>query len=833
MSIPIRWRRWPVIALAVVAALLVLGRVGAGIVADYLWYDAMGASALWRERALLMTVICASSALIAAAILFVNLYVVRQSVVSLVLPRRVANIEIGEEVPGRYLVGSALLISLVLGWWLALPADSWRMFSLLRHGLSFGETDPYMDVDLGFFVYWLPIESMLYYRTLTTVLFATVVVIFFYALTPSLRWDRGALYVSHYVRRHLAALGAVLLLLLAWSYRLDIYESLLFGSGSGGAFSFSDHRTIIPISIWLAYLTAGTALVVFYFGWIGQVRAATMTLIAVLLISVLLRHVTPIFMRHYVAAGAETAREVSYLSTRADYTRRAYALQRIERDSSLALPARPSDEASEISVWDPSALMRALGRRGRGPSSPGMVQWSAASNELRATVVEPPSAGDVEGERADWSVTRVFASRTESDGSLARVPTSRSAREPEQIGPVLVADSLSGYRVVSDSVGAIVAPALDGSLARLAYAWALQNFRLLTGELPRPVARIVTHRDVRERLDAVSPFFLQGGTITPIVVADSLYWAIDLYSASNSYPLSERDSLFDENVVNVTYLQHAAVGVANALTGTVWVVADSSRDPISDSWIAAYPMLFAPRSALPPGVAPALPPPVDGARVQGRKLASFGLRGETERHGHLLPEEAGADTTLSGESALFSLPGTDAMQWSGAVLDPNEHAVGVLLASGGASPAVHWLPLERPGARWSTVADQLRRALDTTVSAPRDAHAVHGRVRMIPLAGGRLLYVQPLYGWRTDGATLLAIAATTDTVVTAAHTVADALGARGAVSDVAATPLAPADFRTAAEQLYERMSDAMRRGDWVAFGHAYDALGALLSRSRK
>ena len=105
VSIPIRWRRWPVIAVAVVAALLVLGRVGAGIVADYLWYDAMGASALWRERALLMTVICAGSALIAASILFVNLYVVRQSVVSLVLPRRVANIEIGEEVPGRYLVG--------------------------------------------------------------------------------------------------------------------------------------------------------------------------------------------------------------------------------------------------------------------------------------------------------------------------------------------------------------------------------------------------------------------------------------------------------------------------------------------------------------------------------------------------------------------------------------------------------------------------------------------------------------------------------------------------------------------------------------------------------
>jgi uncharacterized membrane protein (UPF0182 family) len=166
------------------------------------------------------------------------------------------------------------------------------------------------------------------------------------------------------------------------------------------------------------------------------------------------------------------------------------------------------------------------------------------------------------------------------------------------------------------------------------------------------------------------------------------------------------------------------------------------------------------------------------------------------------------------------------------VLDANEHAVGVLLAAGGADPAVHWLPLKQPSARWSTVADQLRRALDTTVSAPRDARAVHGRVRMVPLAGGQLLFVQPLYGWRADGATLLAVAATSDTVVTAAHTLAEALGTRGNSTE-SMSPIAGSDFRTAAEQLYARMSDAMRRGDWVAFGHAYDALGALLNRARK
>ena len=109
---------------------------------------------------------------------------------------------------------------------------------------------------------------------------------------------------------------------------------------------------------------------------------------------------------------------------------------------------------------------------------------------------------------------------------------------------------------------------------------------------------------------------------------------------------------------------------------------------------------------------------------------------------------------------------------------------------------------------------------------------MHGRVRIVPLDGGQLLFVQPLYAWRTDGATLLGIATTTDTIVTAARTLPDALGTRGSTTESTA-PIASAELRTAAEQLYARMTDAMRRGDWVAFGRAYDALGALLNRARK
>ena len=57
----------------------------------------------------------AGSFLVASAFAFVNFYAVRQSVVSLVLPRRIANIEIGEEVPNRYLLLVTAALSAVIG----------------------------------------------------------------------------------------------------------------------------------------------------------------------------------------------------------------------------------------------------------------------------------------------------------------------------------------------------------------------------------------------------------------------------------------------------------------------------------------------------------------------------------------------------------------------------------------------------------------------------------------------------------------------------------------------------------------------------------------------
>src|SRR5690349_4675591 len=125
-------RRWLLLALAAAAVLLLAGRALAEAYVDYRWYAAMGAEEVWRARIAATMTLRLTSWIVATLFVFANLFAVRHSVVSVVLPRRVANLEIGEEVPGSYLTATVIGISVVLGILLTMPQSDWSTFAGAR-----------------------------------------------------------------------------------------------------------------------------------------------------------------------------------------------------------------------------------------------------------------------------------------------------------------------------------------------------------------------------------------------------------------------------------------------------------------------------------------------------------------------------------------------------------------------------------------------------------------------------------------------------------------------------------------------------------------------------
>ena len=819
-------RRWLIAVLAAAAVFLLAGRAIASLYTDHLWYASMGASALWRTRTMTTIALRVISALVGGAFVFANLWVVRQSVISLVLPRRVANLEIGEEVPGRYLMLAVLGLSVVFGALLGIPQDNWMAADLIRHGVSFRETDPYAQLDLGFYVYWLPFELSLFYWALFTILLVTALVVFLYALTPSLRWERGTLHVSTYVRRHLTVLGAMLLLTLAWSYRLDAYEVLLAGSGPDGQFSQIDYKVSIPANWGLAVFTMCAALLVLLAGWAGQVRVAFAAVTAVLILSVVLRQVTPTLVRQFGEPGDPVARERPYIATRAGYTRRAFAVERIVTSDTALGFASPADAAYGVPIWDPRAIVQNIERiRPRAdPETP--VGWDGSANGALAIVPEPPATdGDAQPAAVPWRVARVLANNADARGGIVRANASGlAASEDAVVAPVLVHEGANDPLIVPDSLGVLPAPLLEGGWSRLAHAWSRQDLTLLVEDLPYPSPRLVVRRDVRDRVQALAPFFTQGNTIIPAVLEDTLYWMIDLYSASSTYPLSDPIRL---GGADRRYFQLAGTAIVNASSGKVTLVADAPLDPYARSWIERFPSLFTPVDRVPAALLALRPPAVDGARAQAVAFARAGTRAEP-LPGRQVPWDFGADTTLMSEAELHFVASTDDSRWwTIPVLDQNDRVVGVMVATGGSLRRTVWQPIEGSPLRWTAALAQMRRTADTALAAAREGPVAYGRVRPVPI-GDTLTLVQPVYtAPPRSRPTLALVIAMTDSTPRIGHTFASIVGAPLAGLPVDTSPI---EFRARVEALYEAMSEAMRRRDWLGFGAAYDSLGALLGR---
>ena len=806
------------LALAAAAILLIVGRTLAGVYSDFLWYEALGASALWRARMSAVSTLRVGTGLAGTLFAFANLYAVRNSVISLVFPRRLANLEIGEEVPGRYLMGAALGLAIILGLLLALPSDSWMSLVLARAGRPFNETDPYFGQDLGFFVYWLPLENTLWMWAFFLVIVVSIAVILLYALTPSLKWQRGGLYASAYVRRHFTVLVGMLLFLLAWSFRLDMYGMLIDGGGAEHTFSWADHRVSVPGDLILSLITLGAALIVLWAGFAGQLRLAAISVLTVIGLALVIREIAPVIASHTGTDLQRTRREQAYVGTRATFTRRAFDTDVMSRADSTIAYRSLSAALPFVPVWDPPALSRATNAT-RSADEPALpVAWRATPVALLAEVIDAPPQGAAL--KAPWTAARIVASDADERGAPIRLGGPDGAGEDNPIEPPLVYPNAVKMAVVADSLTHTTGTPLESFFARLATAWSMQNFHLLSGDLPQPHPTLIAHRDVRDRVDMYAPFFAQGRRVNPILLGDSLYWTVDLYSVSDMYPLSHHYQILGDDR---SYFRHAAVAIVQASTGEVVVVADSALDPIAESWKSRLPSLFGTWATLPAGIRTQLAPPIDGLVAQANAFGQYGMRGESDPPRHV-PTLNGADSSAFATDHLpIVLPGGRSTALALPLVDDADRLRGLMIGTGGTTRSTRWYPLANAGPRWNAVIDKLR-LVDSAGSAAREGPLAHGGIRVVPV-GSSIAFVQPNYRWRSQTTPTLNRVA-----LLSGDTARSVAPPFGVSPPVAATSAPAGDLRTSVNSLYAAMRDALRRGDFAAFGRAFEALGKVLAR---
>ncbi len=832
-----------IFGLAIAAALLLLGRAVTALLVDHAWFTAMGVPALFWEQVIDTAILQGGAWVLGTLFAFANLHAVRRTIRAVAVPSRVANLELTAMISGQRLLAVTVVLALLVGGVLAIPLTNWVDLALLRHGLPFGEIEGVLGRDLGFYLYWLPIEETLYLWSLVSVVSMTALVVVLYALTRSLRMEGRRVAASTHVRRHLSALGAVVLLLLAWSYRLDAFDLLRQGSGPDGMFLRVDHRVTLRMDYLLSFGSALAALVVLRTGWVGQLRAAFLTLTVILIAALGLRHAAPAVLARTSLLGDPSTRDLDYFASRALYSRRAFdveGMRVVHRDSGAASLTRVqrADLPVRLSLWDRGSLATAMPAtrapegepRDDAPSEPPMVDvsplgWTVVGDRTTALVVRRP-VGSAEG----WLVSAVDATRPtvrDSQVEFAQTSDDYAGDEP------LVGPGLRGARLIdAEHARGVRGVSLTSLRTRIAHAWALRDLSLLDADTSAVEPLLVTHRDVRERVERLAPIFVQGNDVLPLVHEGRLYWTLQLYSASDRYPLSQQWQLATGVY---SYFRLAATAIVEASSGRVRLVAAPRPDAPTRTWMTRLPSLFATPGELPPALVAQLPPASESAVAQIKTFARFGsrLEGTVIRQ---LP-----DSALVGGTPPPHWIGNERerlVAWSVPLLDGGDLIGGVVTASGGIARQTWWDSTTIPRQRWRAVTERMQAALDSARSTMpdgtrREPRIRAGRVTTVMTPTGPLL-VQPLLWNRAEGSATIARLVASDGVrLGVGSTLVEALGRMGDI------PMPPAltagsgeegPSSDAARRWYAAMRDALRRGDWAKFGAAFDSLGRVLER---
>jgi uncharacterized membrane protein (UPF0182 family) len=622
-----------------VAALILLlifsGQI-AYILTEWRWFSTLGYSSVYETMITARIFLFLGSAL---AFLAVSL----------------ANLRLVGERP-RYLSWILVLISVFFG----LAAQfGWERVLLALNATTFGVSDPLFGMDVGFFVFTMPLLWGLWYAIFLAVLinlaFTAAAYLFLQAdrliFGPEERdYAEIARSIPGRALAHLSALLGILALLFSFRYLLDRYELLRSATGVVYGAGYADVQARLPF----LYIYAGAALLVallLFASAAGKRSHRLVSVIGVIVVATaVLGVVYPAVVQQYSVAPNEIVMESPFIASNINYTLLAYGLDQVDErsfpvDYNLTgedLLAN-SGTVDNIRLWDWRPLLSTYKQlqeiRLYYEFFDVDVDRYAIDGEKRQVMLSARelSSEELPEQAKTWQNIHLFY--THGYGicmSPANVVTPEGLPEfyvknlpPDSVlGEMLRPEIYYGegrkdYVVVKTGLPEFDYPlgdenvyaAYNGTggveldpLMRLLMTYRLASLKILLSDDVTAESRVMIYRNVVERANALAPF-LAYDQDPYIVFADGrLYWIVDAYTLSDRFPYSEPSGGFN-------YIRNSVKVVIDAYNGTVryYVI---EEEPIVLAYQAIFPDLFQPIDSMPEELQSHLRYPVDLFKVQ-------------------------------------------------------------------------------------------------------------------------------------------------------------------------------------------------------------------------
>ena len=523
---------------------------------------------------------------------------------------------------------AAGLFSLFLG---LFASNQWLVWLQYLHATPFGETDPLFGRDIAFYIFDLPLLTLIRSSLMVITVLSVIGASGAYIISGLLTIDpTKGLTVDPKVRQHLSLLLAAFLLLLALGAYLDMPRLLTTPAGIIHGAAYVDVEARLPmLRILMIVSILGAGLAVF--------NTSTHSLwpipLAIALYAVVLLggSAYAVFLQRIIVTPNEQEKETPFIVHNIAATRQAFGLELVDArelsgDASLSLQdiANNSATINNVRLWDHQPLLDTFGQIQEIRTYYDFVSVDndryVINGQYQQTMLSSRELNSESLPNRAWVNERL----TFTHGyGVALGPVNQVTQEglpmlfvkdmpPKSDSPELKVDQPSiyfgelsnDYVVVNTDTEEFHYPegadnvftTYEGTggvptssiFRRLLFSLRFRAFNILVSEQLTAGSRILFHRNITERLTTIAPFLQYDADPYLVVSEGRLYWIRDAYTISDRYPYSTPAAS------NINYIRNSVKIVIDAYHGTTTFYLADPKDPIALTLGKVFPSFLRP-----------------------------------------------------------------------------------------------------------------------------------------------------------------------------------------------------------------------------------------------
>jgi uncharacterized membrane protein (UPF0182 family) len=767
-------------------------------------------------------------------------------------------------------------------------SGEWDRFLRLVWAQEFGTPDPIYSRDIGFYLFVLPFLNLVQSSLVLLTLGGTLMLGLAYFRSGGLRFDaKSYLAADPRVLRHLVANVVLLLTAWAWGFYLDRFGLLTRSAGAVFGAGYTDVHVLL-VGLWVAM--GATFALICVLVWAAATNAPRFAVFGIggyLVILLAALEVIPWGFQRLIVEPNELELETPFLRHNIALTRAAYGLDKIEvrfhtTEKKLDASQMQANQSTidNIRIWDHRPLSQTFRqlqqiRTYYAFSDVDVDRYWINGDYRQVMLAARELSADLSGKGISW-VNR-HLQYTHGYGLAMCL----AADKDDQGGPVFTVEDLppkgapdltvsrpeiyygtemTSYQIVPTGVKEFDYPAgdqnvytsytghggvlLDSFWKKALFAWHQFDMNIVLSSYPSPQSRIQLWRTVQQSVSRSAPFLKLDRDPYLVVDHGRLFWIQDAYTVADGFPYSEpTDDGF-------SYIRNSVKVVVDAYQGDVRFYVIDPTDPVLRAYHAALPSLFRSPDEMSPGLRQHLRYPQDLFEVQVDKFNTYHMTEPQVFYNRedvwAAPHEkfGGKAVQMEPYYVLMKLPGENRLgfllmipvtprnrdnmiAWIAARSDFPGYGEMIVYKLSKDNLILGPLQIEAMIDQDTTIARQL------TLWDQRGSRVIRGNLLVIPI-NQSFLYVEPVFlvAEGTNIPQLKRVIVSDGNHLAMEPTLPDAL--RVVFGE---QPSAPAEMGEAqqaptseAREALSRADQALRRGDWSAFGREWEQLKSLLER---